>query len=164
MDVCVCLCVCIVSRFSCVRLLATPWTTAHQAPPSMGFSRQEYWSGVPSANRCMKRYSKSLAIREKSNSLPPYGLHRPWNSPGQNTGVSKVFPSPGYLPNPGIEPKSPTLQVDSLSVEPPGKPKNTGVGSLSLLQWIFSTQESNPGLLHGRQILFQLSYQGSPSY
>src|SRR5574341_1527069 len=32
---------------SCVRLLATPWTAAHQAPPSMGFSRQEYWSGVP---------------------------------------------------------------------------------------------------------------------
>ena len=33
---------------SCVRLLATPWAAAHQAPPSMGFSRQEYWSGVPS--------------------------------------------------------------------------------------------------------------------
>ena len=32
---------------SCVRLYATPWTAAHQAPPSMGFSRQEYWSGVP---------------------------------------------------------------------------------------------------------------------
>ena len=36
-----------VKSFSCVRLLATPWTAAHQAPPSMGFSRQEYWSGVP---------------------------------------------------------------------------------------------------------------------
>ena len=36
-----------VKSLSCVRLLATPWTTAHQAPPSMGFSRQEYWSGVP---------------------------------------------------------------------------------------------------------------------
>ena len=35
------------SHFSCVRLCATPWTVAHQAPPSMGFSRQEYWSGVP---------------------------------------------------------------------------------------------------------------------
>ena len=33
--------------FSCVRLLTTPWTTAYQAPPSMGFSRQEYWSWVP---------------------------------------------------------------------------------------------------------------------
>ena len=45
--------------------------------------------------------------------------------------------------------------------EPPGKPKNTGVGSLSFLQKIFPTQESNQGLLHCRQILYQLSYQGS---
>ena len=37
----------LLSRFSCVRLCVTPWTAAHQAPPSMGFSRQEYWSGVP---------------------------------------------------------------------------------------------------------------------
>ena len=43
------------------------------------------------------------------------------------------------------------------------KPKNTGVGSLSLLQEIFPTQESNQGLLHCRQILYQLSYQGSPN-
>ena len=73
------------------------------------------------------------------------------------------FPSPGDLPNPGIEPRSPTLQVDSLPAEPQGKPKNTGVGSLSLLQGIFLTQESNQGLLHCRQILYQLSCQGSPS-
>ena len=46
--------------------------------------------------------------------------------------------------------------------EPPGKPKNTGVSSLSLLQGIFQTQELNQGLLHCRQILYQLSYQGSP--
>ena len=81
-----------------------------------GFSRQEYWSGVP-------------------------------------------FPSPGDLPNPGIEP---ALQVDSLPAKPPGKPKNTGVGSLSLLQRIFLTQNSNRGLLHCRRILHQLSHQGSP--
>ena len=62
-----------------VQLLATPWTVAHQAPLLMGFSRQEYWSGLP-------------------------------------------FPSPGDLPNPGIEPGSPALQVDTLSSEPPGKP------------------------------------------
>ena len=37
----------LLSRFSRVRLLVTPWTAAHQAPPSMGFSRQEYWSGLP---------------------------------------------------------------------------------------------------------------------
>ena len=72
------------------------------------------------------------------------------------------LPSPGDLPNPGIKPRSPTLQTDSLPAEPQGKPKNTGVGSLSLLQWIFPTQESNWGLLHCRWILYQLSYQGSP--
>ena len=50
------------------------------------------------------------------------------------------------------------------STEPLGKPKNTGVGSLSLLQGIFWTQESNWGLLHCSRILYQLSYQGSPKY
>ena len=49
--------------------------------------------------------------------------------------------------------------MDSLPAEPQGKPKNTGVGSLSLLQQIFPTQELNPGLLHCRRILYQLSYQ-----
>ena len=47
------------------------------------------------------------------------------------------FPSPGDLPNPGIEPRSSEFQADSLLCEPSGKPKNTGVGSLSLLQGIF---------------------------
>ena len=46
---------------------------------------------------------------------------------------------------------------------PPGKPKNTRVGSLSLFQGIFPTQELNWGLLHYRWILYQLSYQGSPN-
>ena len=67
-----------VKLLSCVRLFETPWTIAHQAPPSMGFSRQEHWSGLP-------------------------------------------FPSPGDLPNPGIEPRSPTLEADALTSEPPGK-------------------------------------------
>jgi len=70
------------------------------------------------------------------------------------------FPSPGDLPNPGIKPRSPSLQADFLPVEPPGKPKNTGVGSLSLLKRIFPTQGLNQGLLHCRWILYQLSYQG----
>ena len=72
-----------------------------------------------------------------------------------------LFPSPGDLPNPEIEPRSPTLRADSLLSEPPGKPKNTGVGSLSLFQGIFPTQKLNQ-LLHWRWILYQLSYQGSP--
>ena len=57
------------------------------------------------------------------------------------------FPSPGDLLNPGIEARSPTLQVDSLLFEPQGKPKNTGMGSLSFLQWILLTQQLNWGLL-----------------
>ena len=63
---------------SCVQLFASQWTAAYQVPPSIGFSRQEQWSGLP-------------------------------------------FPSPGDLPDPGIEPRSPTLQADTLSSEPPGK-------------------------------------------
>ena len=75
--------------------------------------------------------------------------------------MSLPFPSPGDRPNSGIEPRSPTLQVDSLLAEPQEEPKNTGVGSLSLLQRIFPTQKSNWGLLHCRWILYQLSYQGA---
>ena len=63
------------------------------------------------------------------------------------------FPSPGNLPNPGIEPMSPAFQVDSVPAKPPGKPKKSTVGNLSLLQWIFPTQESNQGLLHCMWIL-----------
>ena len=62
-----------------VRLFVTPWTVAYQASLSMGFSRQEYWSGLP-------------------------------------------FPSPGDLPDPGIELGSPAFQADALTSEPPGKP------------------------------------------
>ena len=68
------ICVCV----SPGRLFATPWTAAHQAPLSMGFSRKGYWSGL-------------------------------------------LFPSPGDLPNPGIEPGSPKLQADSLLIGLPGK-------------------------------------------
>ena len=65
---------------------------------------------------------------------------------------------PGDLPNPEIKPRSPVLQVNCLLSEAPGKPKNTGEGSLTLLQEIFLTQGSNLGLLHCRQLLYQLSY------
>ena len=54
------------------------------------------------------------------------------------------------------------MQVDSLPAEPQGKPKNTGMGNLSLLQGVFPTQELNQGLLHCRWTLYQLSYEGSP--
>ena len=67
-----------VKSLSCVQLFATPWTVAYQTSPFLGFSRQEYWNGLP-------------------------------------------FPSPGDLPNPGIDPVSPVLQADALPSEPPGK-------------------------------------------
>ena len=99
--------------------LCDPRDCSHQAPLAVGFSRQEYWRGLPS-------------------------------------------PPPGDLPNPEIKPRCPALQVDSFPSEPPRKLMNTGVGSLPLLQRIFPTQESNQGLSDCRQILYQLSYQGSP--
>ena len=68
----------VVKLLSRVRLFATLWTLAHQPPPSMRFSMQEYWSGLP-------------------------------------------FPSPGDLPDPGIKYRSPALQVDTLTSEPPGQ-------------------------------------------
>ena len=80
--------------------LVTPWMVTCQAPLSMGFSTQEYWSGLP-------------------------------------------FPSPGDLPNSEIKSRSLALQADFLSSESQGKPKKTGVGSLSPLQGIFLIQGSN---------------------
>ena len=70
----------------------TPWTVAYQAPSSMGFSRQEYWSGLP-------------------------------------------FPSPGDLPEPGIEPWSPAFQADALTSEPPGKSRSTRAEAKTLKLW-----------------------------
>jgi len=87
------------------------------------------------------------------------GLLCPWGYSRQEYWSGLPCPAAGDLPNPGIEPRSPTLQADSLPFEPLGKPKDTGVGSLSLLQGNFLTQKMNWGLLHCRRILYQLSYQ-----
>ena len=81
-----------------VRLFATPWSVAHQAPPSMEFSRQQYWSGLP-------------------------------------------FPSPGDLPDQGIEPGSPALQADALPSELPGNPK--GEANLAQTVWEYCTEEES---------------------
>ena len=67
-----------------------------------------------------------------SDSLRPHGIF-------QARILKWLLSLPGDLPNPGIKSRSPTLQADSLPSEPPGKPMNTGVGSLSLLQWVFLT-------------------------
>ena len=68
------------------------------------------------------------------------------------------------LPNPGFEPRSPTAQVDSLPSETPRKPRNILVGSLVFLQGIFPTLESNWGLLHCWQILYQRATRESQSF
>ena len=89
-----------VKLLSCVQLFGTPWL-AYLAPPSMGFSRQEYWSGVP-------------------------------------------FPSPGDLPNPGIEPGSPAFQADALTSEPRGKPlQKIKISSLILKNPLFLLNTKN---------------------
>ena len=105
-----------------------------------------------------------LSCSVVSNSLQLHGLQParllcPWGLSRQEYWSGLPCPPPGNFPNPGIKPMSPAFQADSLLSEPPGKPKNTGVGSLCLLQGIFPTQESNRGFLHYRQILYQLSYQ-----
>ena len=95
----------------------------------------------------------------------PIRLHHPWNSPGKNTRVGCHF----LLQFRKVKSESESRSVLSNSLQPhrlyspwnsPGL--NTGVGSHSLLQRIFPTQESNPGLLHCRQVLHQLSHQESP--
>ena len=97
-----------------------------------------------------------------SDSLWPHRLYSPWNSPGQNKWVAVLFSRD--RPNPGIEPRPLILQTVSLPAEPSGKPKNTRVVSLSLLQWIFPNQELNQGLLHCKQILYSPELPGKPLF
>ena len=83
------------------------------------------------------QWSESHSVM--SDSLQPHGLYIPWNSPGQNTGVGSLCPSPGDLPNPGVEPRSLTLQADFLPAEPQGSPR--------ILEWVaypFSSGSSQP--------------------
>ena len=87
---------------------------------------------------------------------PPTRILCPWGFSRQEYWSGLSCPPPRDLPNPGMEPRSPALQTFPLPSEPPGKPTNTGVGSLSLLQAIFPTQESNWCILHCRWILYQL--------
>ena len=115
--------------------------------------------------------SKSLmAVLSRSvmfDSLQPHGLQPTrllclWGFSRQEYRSGLPYPPPGDLPNSRIKLRSPALQMDSLPSEPLGKPKNTGVGSLSLLQGIFPTQETNQGFLHCGQILYQLATREAP--
>ena len=104
-----------------------------------------------------------------SDSLRPLGLQPgrllcPRGDSRQEYWIELPCPPPGDLSKPRIEPRSPTLQVDSLPSDRPGKLMNPGVGSLSLLQGILPTQGLKWGFLHCRWILYYLSYQGSPRF
>ena len=82
----------LLSCFSCVRLCATPQTAAHQAPPSLGFSRQEHWSGLPFTSPMhesdMWKWSRSVVSdSQRPHGLPPTRLLCPWDFPGKSTGV-----------------------------------------------------------------------------
>ena len=85
----------------------------------------------------LKENERTMAL--SCPTLWPHGLYSSWNSPGQNTGGGSLSLSPEDLPNPGIEPRSHVMQVDSLPAEPQGKAKNIEGDNLSLLQWIFFT-------------------------
>ena len=83
---------CTCCRFSRVRLCATPQTAAHQAPPSLGFSRQEHWSGLPfpSPMRDSEKRKGSRSVvsdSERPRGLQPTRLLCPWDFPGNSTGV-----------------------------------------------------------------------------
>ena len=101
------------------------------------------------------KVAQSIRLFVTPWTLQPMEFSRPEHWSGQ------PFPSPGDKTHPGIKPRSPTLRADSLPVEPQGKPKTTGAGSLPCLKGIFLTQELNWGLLNCRWILYQLSFQGS---
>ena len=82
----------LLSRFSRVRLCATPWTAAHEAPPSLGFSRQEHWSGLPLPSPMHEsekwKWSRSvISDSSRPHGLQPTRLLCPWDIPGKNTGV-----------------------------------------------------------------------------
>ena len=134
-----------------VRLLATPWTVAYQAALSMGFSRQEYWSGLPFPSPFLKvaqscptlcdpmDYTVHGILQAQILEWAAFPFSRGSSQPRDQTLVSRI--EGGFFTSWATR-----------------KPKNTWSGSLSLLQGIFPTQESNQGLLHRRQILYQLSY------
>ena len=103
-----------------------------------------------------------LALCDPIDCTLPGSSLCPWGFSRQEYWSELPCPLPGDIPNPGIKPRSPALQADSLPSESPGKLQNTGVGSLSLLQGNFLTQEKNWGFLHCRWILYQLIYPGSP--
>ena len=105
----------LLSCFSRVQLCATPQTAAHQTPPSLGFSRQEHWSGLPFPSPMHESEKWKWSHWVMSNSQQPHGLQptrllHPWDFPGKSTGVgchcislqsTKVTPKSWTMDDPG---------------------------------------------------------------
>ena len=111
---------------------------------------------------CMKKKVKLLVIQSWPTLWNPKNYKPPASSIHENL-LAKILEWVAFPFSWGSsQPRSPTLQADSLPAEPQGKPRNTGVDSHSPSPGDLLTQESNPGLLHCRETLYQLSYEGSP--
>ena len=132
------------------RLFATPWTVQ-----SMEFSRPEYWSGEPFPSPG-DLPNPSIELRYPSLQADSKLSHK-----GNPTKLEWVaFPFARGSSQPRCRTQV-SLTAGRFWAKPQGKPNKTGVCSLSLLQWIFPNQELNPGLLHCRWILYQLSHKGN---
>ena len=115
------------------------------------------WIGIYPILKCKWKSLSHFWLFQTLWTIQSMKFSRPEYSSGYR------FPSPGDLPNPGIKPRPPALQVDSLPAEPQGKPKNTGVCSLSLFQWIFPTRNgTRVSCIAGRFLPTELSGKPCP--
>ena len=143
-------------------------TIACQAPLSMEFSRQEYWSGLPfpTSGDLSDPGIKSASFVSPAFTGEFFYHWITWKAPLKNEDYELKQPALSQVKQTESENESHSVVSDSLQpyglYSPWNSPgQNTGVGSLSLLRGIFLTQELNRDLLHCRQILYQLNYEGS---
>ena len=138
--------------FDCLLILCVLATLFNQ--PRLCYTQNQFWVNWVISDWVIVLgllTQSCLTVTLWTAALPGSSVHV--DSPGKNPEVGTHTLLQGTLPNPGIKPRFPALQADSLPPEPPGKSMNTGVGSLSLFQGKILSQESNWGLLHCRWIL-----------
>ena len=133
----------LLSHFSRVRLCATPQTAAHQAPPSLGFSRQEHWSGLPFPSPMHKNEKWKGSHSVVSDSSRPHGLQptrllRPWHFPGKSTrvGCHCLLLSCVWL------------FCDPMHYSPPGS-SVLGISQARILEWVAEIKLVFPALASG---------------